>query len=415
MRDPEHLSHPVLARLRFLLGATNPLSGSGSSERWESASAAGTASAGGSATVAYVHQYTLSVTGGNGISYSIPSETGDNFWNAGDSLTVSSNGVWGRGGGTGQRVASWNVDGGPNNLVATTGKVTTSSITMSAPHTVSFNAVTQYQLTRGCRRNRRAVVGDTFPAVSGDDYWYDSGTSVTYTGNGVFGRGSGTGSRATDWSIDSGASNPVLTAGTFPTSSIDMSGAHTVHVTTITQYLLALSAYPSSAGTTAYNTMPSIPGDAGWYDSGTNASFSVTPNSGFSFDVWVGAGACSYSGPQESASVQMTCAASEAASFVSSVSHNSYVSQAIVLQAAAPGGLAPEFSITGCDAAPTSILGDSVPHSVELLPVVQIYHLDIQRRECQVRLLRFGGVLGYLAHRAELFMGHLQRHDPHLL
>jgi hypothetical protein len=101
--------------------ATNPLSGPGSSQRWTSDSASGTATAGGQVTVAYYHQYDVSVrysvVGGGSppgptvayLSYgSISSEavaaTGSSFWmDSGQSFTFS-----GSQAGTGERWASPN-------------------------------------------------------------------------------------------------------------------------------------------------------------------------------------------------------------------------------------------------------------------------------------------------------------------
>src|SRR6202022_2655285 len=102
-------------------------------------------------------------------------------------LADPSHGGWARGGGPRQRLGSWNVDGGSNTNVVTTGIVTTPSLTMSAARTVNFNAVTQFQvaLDTGATISRAAI---TPPSISGDNYWYDSGTSVTLALNGVYGR-----------------------------------------------------------------------------------------------------------------------------------------------------------------------------------------------------------------------------------
>ena len=171
------------------------------------------------------YQTQLVVTGGNGVAYSLPSETSDLWYKYGDSLTVSSNGIWSRSSGTGLRVSSWNVDGGSSTVVATTGTVTTSSITMTATHTANFVSVTQYQLT--------------------------------------------------------------------------------------------LASSPSAGGSATTSTATSIPGDTGWYDSGTGVSVSATPNSGYTFGSWSGSGTGSYSGSNNPASATMSGAITETALFSS--------------------------------------------------------------------------------------------------
>jgi hypothetical protein len=171
------------------------------------------------------YQARLTVNGGNGVTYSLASETSDGWYKYGDSLTVSSNGIWGRSSGTGTRIASWNLDGGSNTNVATTGTVTTSPILMTAAHTVNFNSVTQHQVT-------------------------------------------------------------------FVNS-------------------------PSGGGTSVATTNPTISGDTGWYDSGTSAQVSATPNSGYTFSGWSGAGSGSYSGTNNPATVTMNAPITETASFSS--------------------------------------------------------------------------------------------------
>ena len=158
--------------------------------------------------------YTLTVVGGNGRTSTLSRRRpGTTTGTPGTALTVSSNGVYDRVAGTGLRVASWNLDGGSNTNVGTTGTVTTSSITMSAAHAVTFNSVTQYQLTLDAGATN-ALASVTPPTVSGDNYWYDSGTPVTLTLDGVYGRSGGTGARLSSYAVNGGASTPVSTIGT---------------------------------------------------------------------------------------------------------------------------------------------------------------------------------------------------------
>jgi len=217
-------------------------------------------------------QYKLTVTGGNGVTYSTsPSISGDVGWyDSGSSTTVSSNGIWNRSGGSGQRVTSYKIDSGSNINVATTGTVTTSSITMNATHTVTFNSTTQYQVTldTGLTNGLSSL---TSPTISNDNYWYDSGTSITVTINGVYGRTSTSGTRITAYKINGGSDNGVSTVGTFkPLNAVSINGVRTLTCTTVTQYKLTVT---GGNGVT-YGTGSSISGDTGWYNSGTTTTVS---------------------------------------------------------------------------------------------------------------------------------------------
>ena len=125
----------------------------------------------------YYLQEQLAVVGGNGVTYSRASETNDGWYYYADTLTVSSNGVYSRAAGTGTRIASWNIDGGTNTNVATVAPVTTSTVTMSATHTVNFNSATQYDLTLSTGTGG-TVAALTMPTISGDTGWYDATTVV---------------------------------------------------------------------------------------------------------------------------------------------------------------------------------------------------------------------------------------------
>jgi hypothetical protein len=204
-------------------------------------------------------QYYLTVTGGN-------SPIGQGWYNSGSSATVLSNGIWGRLGGTGTRVSSWNLDGGSNINVATTGTVTPSSIMMSTYHTVNFNSVTQYKVTLDSGAIS-ALSLITNPAISGDNYWYDSGTSVSIILNGVWGRSGGTGDRLVNYAVNGGDANPTATKSTVTVFSGAISNPEFVTTTVAAQYFLNV---PSGNNVT-HGTAPTISGDTGWYDSDTGS------------------------------------------------------------------------------------------------------------------------------------------------
>ena len=181
-----------------------------------------------------VTQYYLAVSGGNSVTYGTASPTSDNWYDSGGSTTVSSAGVYSRSGGSGQRVASWNLDGGSNTAFSSTGTVTTSSVSMTTYHTVNFNSVTQYQVTLDSGATS-ALYSITNPTVSGDSYWYDSGTSVTLVLNGVYGRFGGSGTRVSGYKINAGSNHPESTTGTFTVlNAVSISGVEAITTTTVT-------------------------------------------------------------------------------------------------------------------------------------------------------------------------------------
>ena len=217
-----------------------------------------------------VTQYYLTVSGGNGITYGTASPTSDNWYDSGGSTTVSSNGVYSRSSGNGTRVSSWNLDSGSNNNVATTGTVTTSAVSMSTYHTVTFNSATQYQVTLDSGTTS-ALNTITNPTISGDSGWYDSGTPVTLTLNGIYGRLGGSGTRISGFAINAGSNNPESTTGTFTVlNAIAISAPQAITTTKVTQYQVTLDATSTAALNSI--TSPTVISDNYWYDSGTTAT-----------------------------------------------------------------------------------------------------------------------------------------------
>ncbi len=220
---------------------------------------------------AHVQELLSTSSNCNGPLTSISSPTLDNWYNYGSVLTVSCNGVWGRAGGVGTRGTSWSWDGGTPVTVATTSRFVTSSVTMNSHHTLNVNMATQYQLTLDAGATR-ALSSATSPTITSDKYWYDSGTAVTYQGNGVFGRSNGFGNRSSSWYLDSGVPTPLSTTGTFNVATT-MSSPHTVHVITRSQWQVSLDAV--SAIYLKSITAPTVAGDKYWYDAGTHVTLTL--------------------------------------------------------------------------------------------------------------------------------------------
>jgi len=217
-------------------------------------------------------QYYLTVTGGNSIGFGTSSPTADQWYDSGSSTTVSSNGIWIRSGGSGQRVSYWQIDSGTQNNVATTGTVTTSSVSMTAYHTVKFNAVTQYQVTldSGATSALSSIIS---PTIGGDNYWYDSGVTVTVTLNGVYGRSGGSGTRVTGYALNGGSSTSESTTGIFNAFNGAISNHEYVTTTTVTQYQVTLDT--GATNSLSSITTPTVSGDNYWYDSGTSVTLKL--------------------------------------------------------------------------------------------------------------------------------------------
>jgi len=203
-------------------------------------------------------------------SITSPTISKDNYWyDAGTSVVLILNGTGARSGGVGLRLTSYSVNGGAITSVMTSGTFVLSFAPIQGKEFVTSTSATQYQLVLdpGAVRVLDSI---TPPSIPGDNYWYDAGTQVTYTGSGVFARASGTGLRTANWWVDSSSATPVFTTGTFP-ALVTMLAPHTLHTLTLAQYEVTLEGtYRVSSATT-----PTIGGDDYWYDAGTGVSLSL--------------------------------------------------------------------------------------------------------------------------------------------
>ena len=212
-------------------------------------------------------QYYLTTSGGNGVITS-GSQTSDSWYDSGSSATATSNYVWNFVGGQSRNnLYRWNLDGGSwsNIARANTGTYTTSSITMSAYHTVNFGDTVQYYLT--VNGGNSVTYGTPSPT---SDNWYDTGTSTIVSSNWVWNTIPGQSRTAvTNWQLDSVNQNPPRQGtGTLATSSISMSTYHTVNFASVTQYYLTVT---GGNGVT-YSALS--PTSDNWYDAGTSTTVS---------------------------------------------------------------------------------------------------------------------------------------------
>jgi Phosphate-induced protein 1 conserved region len=173
--------------------STNPLQGSTATERWFAPGSSGTVSSASSLLVVYHQQYRLSVSGGFAVEASPQSPTGDGFYDAGSSVSISSARTWNATSLTREALVSYNLDGGTAQTVATpandSGDFIAPSITVDGPHQLAFGSATQYLV--GFRftdaLGLRTIIPTTFQIgasqpnatleVRGSEAWLDAGST----------------------------------------------------------------------------------------------------------------------------------------------------------------------------------------------------------------------------------------------
>ncbi|MCW3996390.1 MAG: hypothetical protein NWE98_09640, partial [Candidatus Bathyarchaeota archaeon] len=211
-------------------------------------------------TANFQRQYYLTVTGGS-------STTGQGWYNEGAGTTATSNGVYGVSGDTRSRVASWQLDAQPVNPVNTEGTVTTSTITMSAPHTVAFASVTQYMVTYA---SAPVIGGTTDP--SGTNVWVDSGSHpISATPNPTY--------TFKTWSSDTGQITFETATSASTTANINGPGTITANFM-LNEYTITPSA--GIGGSISPNTPQTV------IYGEDSPLFTITPDAGYHiFDVLV--------------------------------------------------------------------------------------------------------------------------------
>lgn len=140
-----------------------------------------------------VTQYHLGLVGGSSVKFSVPSPTGDDFFDAGTDLRVTTANTWGLvSGNTRQRLVSFTLDGEVTNVTqASSGTATTPVITFNSPHQLSFASVTQYLVTFQFTdfsgkvslspRAFEITLNGSAENLSGSKLWFDSGTRFNVT------------------------------------------------------------------------------------------------------------------------------------------------------------------------------------------------------------------------------------------
>ncbi len=237
----------------------NPIPTSSSSEQWVTPTTTWTITGPNqlSSQISYTHQFLLAVTG---------AQVSPQWYNSGATAQVSVSGVSGRASGMGQRVTSYSVDNGASTTVQPTTGTIVIPVLMNAAHQLQVSSVRQYQVTLDSSV-AKMLAAITSPTISGDNYWYDEGTSVQLFLNSITSRSAGTGERLTSYSVN-GAVTQVSTANQVTVLDIgSLLSPQTVSATTAMQFQLS-----TMSGAIESITAPPIAGDAGWYDTGTLAT-----------------------------------------------------------------------------------------------------------------------------------------------
>ena len=200
-----------------------------------------------------------------------PSIPGDgNWYDSGTQVTYTGSGVFARASGTGGRVASWWLDSGPRTPVLTTGTFS-AAVPMLGVHTLFTATATQYEMAL---TGTYYVSTTTSPTISGDDYWYDSGTKVSLSLQGEFGRVDGAGLRMVSYTVNNGAPIPTDTGATVPVlASVMLTSPQTISVQAVKQYQVTFDGAVAAALDAI--SPPTVSGDAYWYDGGSHVSLTV--------------------------------------------------------------------------------------------------------------------------------------------
>ena len=271
------------ANSTYSAAGTLPSSSTGS-ERWFASAATGITPIAASTTViAYDQQYSVTMIGGG-----LPNE----WVNAGGNATLTVPGVFGRSGGTGYRVTSYQIDSGAAVVLFSPTGTISITLSMNGPHTIQFVSVLQFQvsLDAGATGGLNFI---TAPTVRGDNYWYDNGSPVRVVLNATWGRAQGVGQRTTSISASGEQTIQVNTVGTIEAySTSSLISPVSITTTSVTQYKVVLNAAALEAFSSV-SPPSTFPNDSYWYDSGSppvsitlNGAFSRSAGTGFRVDSW---------------------------------------------------------------------------------------------------------------------------------
>ena len=230
-------------------------------------------------TASWTHQYRLTVASEHG-SPSPP--VGDNWYDDGSEVTASVTSPADETDGTRYRCTGWTGTGS----VPATGTETSVTFTITEPSAITWNWITQYQLT--VATNPPGL--EPSPVITPPDLWYDVDTVVTCTAQEV------TGYEFSHWTLDDITQgtgvNPIFVTMDEPHTAI----AHYKEEVTYTIHL------ESGEDTDSTTNLGTITFDGSTYSLPTDVSKAAgsyparyNPASGYVFDHWERTGGVSVS------------------------------------------------------------------------------------------------------------------------
>lgn len=225
-------------------------------------------------------QYLLTVASGC-------SSSGEGWYTTGTIVLAGSVATCNRSGGQGLRISSYVIDGTSETPILSSTDYSV-HIGMNAPHNVSFVPTTQYYINM----DPQAVLdlySITPPTLPGGRYWYDNGTQITLVFKGIYSRTDSETIRLASFTLGKGTATTIADTG-----NVTVLNGYPLHspldlvATLAKQYSVIILPNPPVSGVAAVETLPSIPGDVGWYDAGTQIVLKASPNGGWEFEGWAG-------------------------------------------------------------------------------------------------------------------------------
>jgi len=230
---------------------TNTLAGRIAQERWYSTiSEPGHVSGPIILSPTYSHQYLLTLTG------ALPGSTGQGWYDVGSTALATSWSAYEASPSNRIRLTAYSEDGGSSIPISAGLHQVPILVAMYSPHTLQFDSILQYSLTKVLPTN--SIASMTLSPTG--DSWYDTGTSVHIVLNRNWDAIGNTRQSLVSYSVDNTATT-VDRASSDPTyvSTITMTASHVLSLGFVTQYFISAQGATLSGSQT---------GD-GWFDSGS--------------------------------------------------------------------------------------------------------------------------------------------------
>lgn len=201
----------------------------------------------------------------------VPGDTG--YWyDQGSTVQVMLDGVYARAHGDGERITSVSTSGQPALQVSTIGSfIAYNTSSLAAPVSLTTTSLAQYEVVLNPSASAALVSMTPSSTFPGDTGWFDAGSAaVKIVLDGAYARSGGVGVRTASWTLDSQPPTKVDETGTITIMTKVLDAAQFVNATSVTQYEVTLDKGATEA--LASLSAPTVTGDSGWYDSGTQVA-----------------------------------------------------------------------------------------------------------------------------------------------